>query len=312
MRGWGNGASELVRRCPAELLPYRPAVPLPHSCHIVPYHGVMKHLVALLAVAALVHPAEARQRAPRGPAAEAPAQQQPAVPVPEPRPDAGEAAPPTPPPAAEPAKEPEPEKPPAAEAPERPAPEKTDTRLYQTACPAILSGAVEAKLLPPIEEGVCGTHSPYAVSAVMAGGARIAVAGDAVMNCAMATALSRWADAIAPSAAVILKSPVREIRIGTSYQCRRRYAAADGPMSEHAFADAVDMTGFHLEDGTDVSVESGWSGGDAKARFLRLAHDAACGTFTTVLGPEANAAHANHFHLDLSCHGKTCSYRICE
>jgi hypothetical protein len=38
----------------------------------------------------------------------------------------------------------------------------------------------------------------------------------------------------------------------------------------------------------------------AEAAFLRRLHDGACGTFTTVLGPDANAAHRNHFHFDLA------------
>ena len=38
----------------------------------------------------------------------------------------------------------------------------------------------------------------------------------------------------------------------------------------------------------------------------------ACGYFTTVLGPGANAAHATHYHLDLGVHGKSSNYRICE
>jgi len=36
------------------------------------------------------------------------------------------------------------------------------------------------------------------------------------------------------------------------------------------------------------------------AQFLRAAHGSACQIFGTVLGPEANAAHNNHFHLDMS------------
>lgn len=38
----------------------------------------------------------------------------------------------------------------------------------------------------------------------------------------------------------------------------------------------------------------------SKAQFLRAAHRAACGVFGTVLGPEANSAHKNHFHLDMA------------
>jgi len=39
---------------------------------------------------------------------------------------------------------------------------------------------------------------------------------------------------------------------------------------------------------------------DRMARFLRAAHQAACRHFGTVLGPEANEAHRNHFHLDMA------------
>ena len=38
----------------------------------------------------------------------------------------------------------------------------------------------------------------------------------------------------------------------------------------------------------------------AEAAFLRRLHNGACGTFTTVLGPDANEAHRNHFHFDLA------------
>ena len=37
-----------------------------------------------------------------------------------------------------------------------------------------------------------------------------------------------------------------------------------------------------------------------EAAFLRRLHRGACGTFGTVLGPEANEAHRDHFHFDLA------------
>jgi hypothetical protein len=39
---------------------------------------------------------------------------------------------------------------------------------------------------------------------------------------------------------------------------------------------------------------------DGKAQFLRAAHASACKIFGTVLGPESNEAHRNHFHLDMA------------
>jgi hypothetical protein len=45
-----------------------------------------------------------------------------------------------------------------------------------------------------------------------------------------------------------------------------------------------------------------------EAAFLRRLHAGACGVFGTVLGPEANAAHHDHFHFDLAArkHGALC------
>lgn len=37
-----------------------------------------------------------------------------------------------------------------------------------------------------------------------------------------------------------------------------------------------------------------------KAQFLKKVHEEACGIFGTVLGPEANDAHRDHFHFDLA------------
>jgi hypothetical protein len=37
----------------------------------------------------------------------------------------------------------------------------------------------------------------------------------------------------------------------------------------------------------------------AEAKFLRRVHKEACAVFSTVLGPEANDVHRDHFHLDL-------------
>jgi hypothetical protein len=40
--------------------------------------------------------------------------------------------------------------------------------------------------------------------------------------------------------------------------------------------------------------------GDARLDFLRAVHAAACRRFGTVLGPEANTTHKNHFHIDMA------------
>ncbi|MBO0763309.1 MAG: extensin family protein [Hyphomicrobiaceae bacterium] len=47
----------------------------------------------------------------------------------------------------------------------------------------------------------------------------------------------------------------------------------------------------------------------AKSAFLHEVHRAACAIFATVLGPEANRDHRNHFHLDMA---QRKSANICE
>jgi hypothetical protein len=49
---------------------------------------------------------------------------------------------------------------------------------------------------------------------------------------------------------------------------------------------------------------------DGKTDFLRAAHRSACRVFNTVLGPEANNAHLNHFHLDMA--ERINNTKICE
>lgn len=75
--------------------------------------------------------------------------------------------------------------------------------------------------------------------------------------------------------------------------------------SQHATANAIDLAAIRLTDGRDITVLRDW-GRDAPAgAFLRDARDGACRIFAGVLGPDRDAAHANHFHLDLGRWG-TC------
>lgn len=228
-------------------------------------------------------------------------------PLPRPRPDAPDA-----PQASDTATSPRPGAGDAAAAP--PEPERpAQSRVYQTACPALLGGIVVGKMLDPITDGICGERSPLEVTAVRVNGREIGFSSPVTTNCQMAGALADWLGEVAAYAKAALDSPVATLNTGTSMMCRNRYGAADGFVSEHGFANAIDVTGFTLEDGRTIAVEVDWMpAGAVPGRLLRQAHGAACGRFTTVLGPEANAEHEDHFHLDLGCHGQTCTAQICE
>ena len=186
-------------------------------------------------------------------------------------------------------------------------------RVYQTACPAVLLGRVEAKALPPISEAQCGMQSPLSVTGVLANGRMVPVSGGVQTDCGVASALSGWIEQIDSYALAKENTRIAEVVVGTSYMCRNVNNGSGGNLSFHALADALDVVGFKLEDGRFVTVEGGWTDAlSSEGRLLRFAHDSACAHFTTVLGPEANAEHHDHLHVDLGCHGKTCTSRMCE
>ena len=121
------------------------------------------------------------------------------------------------------------------------------------------------------------------------------------VTCHMTVALQLWRqnslDAVAQA---ILKSEIRSIQHLGAYSCRRLYGRESGAWSEHATANAIDISGFVLADGTRVSVLEDWNEDTEKSRFLKEIRDGACEAFSTVLSPEYNEAHRDHLHLDIS------------
>lgn len=128
------------------------------------------------------------------------------------------------------------------------------------------------------------------------------------MACPVAAgmAMLEW-NVIQPAAERHFGERVRTIEHFGSYNCRRLYGRSEGDWSQHATADAIDLAGFVLADGTRISIVRDWSGagrdGAAKAAFLRDVRDGACRLFTTVLSPDYNAAHRDHFHIDTADRG---------
>jgi hypothetical protein len=88
-----------------------------------------------------------------------------------------------------------------------------------------------------------------------------------------------------------------------TYACRNIYNRAESRLSAHARANAIDIAGFRLDDGSSVSVLRDWGKDTARARFLTEARDEACRFFGIVLSPAYNEAHANHFHLEIGGFG---------
>jgi hypothetical protein len=129
----------------------------------------------------------------------------------------------------------------------------------------------------------------------------------------MVPATDHWViTAVMPAARRYFGTDLVELKVIASYSCRPRNCIAGGVLSEHGLANALDIAAFRLADGREVSVLSGWNGNVAERAFLRAVHKGACRTFTTVLGPDANRFHRDHFHLDLARHGRRGTGRVCS
>ena len=123
-------------------------------------------------------------------------------------------------------------------------------------------------------------------------------------TCPVAAGLTLWLTReVQPAAREILGSPVNDIQHYGAFSCRRIYGGQTGRWSEHATGNAIDIASFTLEDGRRISVQDDWQGEEESAAFLRAVRGAACDIFGTVLSPDYNAAHADHFHFDQAARG---------
>lgn len=236
--------------------------------------------------------------------------------------------------------------------------------------------------LDPVRKGQCGLPAPIRLKSVGSGPGMVTFDPPVQVNCRMVAALADWTKTtLQPEARTRLKSDVVRIIGASGYVCRNIYHRPDGPLSQHALANAVDIGAFGLANGRTIRVLKGWglTARDIKAQaiakakaeaeakkkakgkapsksevaeskagakedkptrimtqaslavpsgkiplegkavpadapaaseakpakptkealFLRAIHEGACDEFGTVLGPEANDPHRDHFHLDL-------------
>lgn len=131
-------------------------------------------------------------------------------------------------------------------------------------------------------------------------GGEVGLSSSFLASCPLAVAFALFErHSLQPAAQAIYGEAVTRVDHLGSFACRNIYNRAEGRLSQHASANALDIAGFRLADGRRISVLKDWPGDDADARFLRQVRDSACNAFNGVLSPDYNAAHRNHFHLDM-------------
>ncbi len=160
------------------------------------------------------------------------------------------------------------------------------------------SAALDASALDPLDaDGGCGWSS--AIDILSSNSIDLAGTSPLAMRCPLAAGTHIWMTTLDQRARDIFSTGLARVHHAGSYACRRMYGRSDGPMSQHAYANAWDVTGFELADGRVISVLKHWNSGDDKQRFLKQARADACAIFSVVLSPDYNAAHRDHFHLDM-------------
>jgi hypothetical protein len=163
------------------------------------------------------------------------------------------------------------------------------------------------------DDNGCGAAAPVVISNIQG----IAIQPAAEANCEMAEALYHWVTtSVKPAARQHFKKDLAVIGNASAYVCRRRNNSRTGKLSEHAKANALDISTLGFSDGTKVTIKGDWGGIRQKiglapqGNFLRRIRSDACIRFSTVLGPGSDPFHGDHFHVDRA--QRKSGYRICK
>src|SRR5690606_30576320 len=106
--------------------------------------------------------------------------------------------------------------------------------------------------------GMCGAPAPIRLSAVNVK-PKVEIHPPALLTCSMAAELARWLDkTVQPAARTHLGEEIVAISNATSYSCRNRYNAPGTRISEHAFANALDISTFETASGKRVTLVKHW------------------------------------------------------
>lgn len=154
------------------------------------------------------------------------------------------------------------------------------------------AGAVFTPIADREEANGCGWSDAIRLSSI--GDARLS--SPATVTCPLAASMVLFQRRVLqPDAEAAFGSRVRVIEHVGSYACRNVYHRDQAPLSRHASADAIDVTGWRLANGRSITVEKGWTGKDAA--FVRNLQGDGCRYFGAFFGPDYNVAHRTHFHL---------------
>jgi hypothetical protein len=130
----------------------------------------------------------------------------------------------------------------------------------------------------------------------------------ALMTCGMASTVWNFETSVVqPAAQRFFGQPVSKMINLGAYSCRDERGGRPDRLSQHAFGQAIDISGFELADGTTITIRHDWRNQGAKSEFLHSVAQGACSVFKVVITPNRNAYHVDHLHLDIGPY-KLCGY----
>jgi len=174
-----------------------------------------------------------------------------------------------------------------------------------TKCPVILGTAQQLRFRAAASDS--GTKNCPLSGTVVIERTMVTYGQEMASTCALAASIYIWErEVVQPAALKHLGAGVARIDTYGTFACRNVYNRENDSRSEHASANALDVAGFRLTDGRRITLVRDWRAKGDSAEFLRAVRDGSCKLFNGVLGPEYNAAHEDHFHLDMG------PYRVCQ
>ncbi len=139
------------------------------------------------------------------------------------------------------------------------------------------------------DQGGCGIGAPVRVRSVDG----VALSEEALMDCGTAQALLEWVQRGARPAVGSRGGGLAGLKVMGHYVCRSRNNRPGARMSEHGLGRAIDIGAVVLRDGSRLSIAGDWPD-----PALTAMHEAACGIFSTTLGPRSDGYHEDHLHYD--------------
>ena len=152
--------------------------------------------------------------------------------------------------------------------------------------------AIQGTAIPTIRgaQKGCGVETPVRITAVDG----VTLSMPVTVDCDTARALRKWVTKKVKPA--FGRNGVTKLHVAAHYACRPRNNKRGARVSEHGRGKAIDIAGFTLANGTELSVAQDYKSSQGKA--IRRAHKGACGVFGTTLGPGSDGYHEDHLHFD--------------